>query len=177
MKEIIVKPYQSPCGELLLGSFGDGLCLCDWTGGKRHEWQTGHIRTALQADFRCGDSAVLDTATRQLDEYFDRRRTAFDIPLIFTGTDFQNKVWNILRTVPYGTTLSYRRLAEKVGDPKATRAVAGANAVNPLSVFVPCHRIIGSDNKLVGYGGGLAAKSALLETEGIILFGASAIYV
>ena len=101
-------------------------------------------------------------AIAQLDEYFARERTAFDIPLIFTGTDFQNSVWRELQNIPYGKTVSYGELARKLGCPKAVRAVAAANGANPISIFVPCHRVIGSDRKLVGYG---EAKKGLLALE------------
>ncbi len=101
----------------------------------------------------------------QLDEYFSRKRTAFDIPLAFIGTDFQKAVWNELLNIPYGTTISYAKLSQRLNNPKAIRAVAAANGANPISIFVPCHRVIGSNHKLTGYGGGLAAKKILLELE------------
>lgn len=169
MEKIITKRLSVPCGNLLLGSFGDGLCLCRWEDGKRSEQQDKRIQAELQTEFRRGTSPVLKAAAAQLKEYFGRKRTEFDIPLIYAGTGFQKKVWDLLLSIPYGTTISYRRLAEKTGDPKAVRAVAGAVARNPLSIFVPCHRVIGSDQKLVGYGGGLDAKNALLAVEGVIL--------
>ena len=100
-----------------------------------------------------------------MDEYFGRKRTAFDIPLFFAGTDFQKTVWKELLNIPYGMTLSYGDLSRKLGNPKAIRAVAAANGANPISILVPCHRVIGSDRKLVGYGGGIPAKKILLELE------------
>lgn len=101
----------------------------------------------------------------QLDEYFSRKRQDFDIPLLLIGTDFQKHVWRSLMDIPYGVAISYAELARRVGDAKAVRAVASANAANPISILIPCHRVIGSNHKLVGYGGGLSVKKHLLELE------------
>lgn len=100
-----------------------------------------------------------------MDEYFRRERRAFDIPLLFAGTEFQNKVWDMLLQIPYGRTVSYAGMALSLGMPKAVRAVANANGANAISIFAPCHRVIGSDGSLTGYGGGLDAKRFLLELE------------
>ncbi len=108
---------------------------------------------------------VIERAAAQLDEYFNGTRKSFDIPLKFIGTEFQQSVRRTLTEIPYGTTISYAELAQRVGNPKAVRAVAAANAINPVSIFVPCHRVIGSDSSLTGYGGGLAAKEFLLKLE------------
>ncbi len=103
---------------------------------------------------------------KQLQEYFDLQRTAFTLPLDLQGTVFQKKVWQALLAIPFGTTLSYLKVAQKLGDPKKVRAVAAAIAKNPVLILVPCHRVIGSDAKLVGYSGGLQRKQALLKLEG-----------
>ena len=100
-----------------------------------------------------------------MDEYFRRERRAFDIPLLFAGTEFQNKVWDMLLQIPYGRTVSYAGMALSLGIPKAVRAVANANGANAISIFAPCHRVIGSNGSLTGYGGGLDAKRFLLELE------------
>jgi methylated-DNA-[protein]-cysteine S-methyltransferase len=101
----------------------------------------------------------------QLDEYFDRRRTSFDIPLDLNGTPFQRAVWRALLLIPYGSTWSYGKLASQIGRPNASRAVGGANHRNPVSIIVPCHRVIGGDGSLTGYGGGLWRKEWLLLHE------------
>ena len=93
------------------------------------------------------------------------RSTTFSVPLLFVGTEFQKSVWHELLNIPYGTTVSYGELSRKLGNPKAVRAVAASNGANPISIFVPCHRVIGSNRKLTGYGGGLPAKQFLLELE------------
>ena len=152
---IQIQHYESPCGELILGSFEGKLCLCDWMFEKRR----------ASIDYEEGVSDVIRKTIIQLDEYFARQRKTFDIPLVFTGTEFQNSVWQELLDIPYGKTVSYGELAKKLGNPKAVRAVAAANGANPISIFVPCHRVIGGNHKLVGYGGGLEAKKGLLDLE------------
>jgi len=101
----------------------------------------------------------------QLREYFAGKRTTFDLALIPQGTEFQVKVWNELRRIPYGETISYKQLAERIGKPKAVRAVGAANGANPIPIVIPCHRVIGNDGSLTGFGGGLPLKKRLLELE------------
>lgn len=110
---------------------------------------------------------ILDQAEVQLREYFAGERRAFDLPLAPRGTEFQMAVWSGLQEIPYGVTESYGELARRIGRPKAVRAVGAANGANPISIIVPCHRVIGSDRSLTGYGGGLDAKKFLLELEGV----------
>lgn len=168
MKEknkIITRKYQSPCGTLVLGSFGNKLCLCDWQTEKHREHVNNRLRRLLDAEFSDGTSAIIDRAISQLDEYFDGKRQNFDIPLLFVGTDFQKNVWDALLTIPFGKTVSYREIADMIGKPKAVRAVANANGANSISIFAPCHRVIGSDHTLTGYGGGLPTKEYLLKLE------------
>ena len=162
---IITRKYESPCGILLLGSFGDNLCLCDWQGEKHRGLVDKRLRRLLDAELVEGCSEVIDRAISELDEYFAGQRQEFDIPLLFAGTDFQKKVWNKLLEIPYGTTISYGEMARQIGMPKAVRALANANGTNSISIFAPCHRVIGSNNTLTGYGGGLAAKEYLLNLE------------
>ena len=108
---------------------------------------------------------LLQRAAAMLDEYFEGKRKSFDLPLMMIGTEFQKKAWNALLEIPYGETRTYKEQAEAVGNVKACRAVGAANGKNPISIIVPCHRVIGANNKLVGYGGGLDIKKALLELE------------
>ncbi len=168
MKDIQIQRYESPCGTLLLGGFGDRLCLCDWTNGWHREATENRLKKMLRADFVELPSETTDAARQQLDEYFRRERTTFDLQLLFVGTEFQKRVWEELLRIPYGTTLSYGEMAQNLGIPKAVRAVANANGANPISIIVPCHRVIGSNGTLTGYGGGLEAKRYLLELEGFI---------
>ncbi|WP_235174405.1 methylated-DNA--[protein]-cysteine S-methyltransferase [Tomitella biformata] len=110
----------------------------------------------------------LDAAITQLAEYFAGERTAFTVPVILRGTEFQRQVWELLRLIPFGQTRSYAQLSADLGNPAAIRAVAAANGRNPVSIMVPCHRVIGSDGALVGYAGGLERKRRLLELEGAL---------
>lgn len=159
------KRYESPCGTLLLGSFNDKLCLCDWQVEKHRDHVDKRLKRVLQADFEDSSSAVIEKAIVLLDEFFAGKRNKFDLPLLFVGTNFQKKVWNELLKIPYGKTVSYGEMASRIGMPRAVRAVANANGANAISIFVPCHRVIGSDGSLTGYGGGLAAKKKLLDLE------------
>lgn len=164
-KKIVTRTYESPCGTLKLGSFGDKLCLCDWQVEKHRNHVENRLRRILDSEFEEGASAAIDNAIAQLEEYFNGKRQEFDIPLLFVGTDFQKKVWNQLLSIPFGKTISYGEMARQIGMPKAVRAVANANGANSISIFAPCHRVIGSDHTLTGYGGGLAAKEYLLKLE------------
>ena len=166
MKNTIhIQHYPSPCGELLLGSYEGKLCLCDWTIEKHHSKVVRRLQKTLHADYEETTSDILNETVRQLDEYFAGKRRHFTIPLLFVGTEFQKKVWNKLLEIPYGKTVSYGELARMIDMPKAVRAVANANGANAISILAPCHRIIGSDHSLTGYGGGLAAKKLLLDLE------------
>lgn len=165
LSHICTQLYASPCGTLLVGSHADKLCMCDWTDGNNHQSVIQRLKRLLNAGIIEQSSHITETAIRQLDEYFSHSRQAFDIPLYFAGTDFQQTVWNALLTIPYGTTISYADLSRRIGMPTAVRAVANANAANAISIFAPCHRVIGADASLTGYGGGLRAKRYLLELE------------
>ncbi len=145
---------DSPLGPLLLT--GDGVAI---TGLYTEQ----HVRPPTELGER-SDEAFAE-ARAQLAEYFAGRRDDFDLPLNATGTAFQRAVWDALRQVGYGQTMSYRQVAERLGNPKAVRAVGSANSRNPISIIVPCHRVVGSDGKLVGYAGGFHAKRWLLDHE------------
>ncbi len=170
MKEkniIRIKRYESPCGVLMLGSFGGRLCLCDWQVEKHRDHVDRRLKRILGAEFEEGTSEVIEKAERQLSEFFTGKRKEFSVPLLFVGTDFQKTVWNELLKIPFGKTVSYGEMAQRIGMPKAVRAVANANGANSMSIFAPCHRVIGSDRSLTGYGGGLPAKKYLLELESV----------
>lgn len=157
--------YQSPCGTLLLGSLDDKLCLCDWADAPHRLSVDRRLAQALRTVYRPLPSAVTDEAIRQLDEYFGGKRHQFTVPLRFIGTTFQQSVWNRLLEIPYGMTVSYGELAELVGKPHSVRAVAKACAANAISIFAPCHRVIGADGVATGYAGGSSAKKFLLDLE------------
>lgn len=123
-------------------------------------------KAAVPADALRQESPILRRARAQLEEYLAGRRRSFDLPLAPIGTQFQRKVWEALTRIPYGETRSYKQIAEAVGCPRGCRAVGLANNRNPISIMIPCHRVIGADGRLVGYGGGLPLKKALLRLEG-----------
>ena len=146
----------SPIGDLLLASSRGGLRLVWFSTGARKEQP--------QCDWTRNDAA-LSGARAQLQEYFDGRRHRFDLPLEPVGTKFQRRVWDALLEIPYGETRSYKDIAVAIGNPKASMAVGGANGSNPLPIVIPCHRVIGSNGQLIGYGGGLPVKRHLLDLE------------
>jgi methylated-DNA-[protein]-cysteine S-methyltransferase len=165
---ILHATMPSPVGPLLLAADADGLLLIEFHA-PRHPVRRG-------SDWAPGENDVLRNVRAQLEDYFAGRRRDFDLPLAPPGTAFQKTVWQCLRAIPYGQTISYAELAQRIGKPSAMRAVGAANGRNPLPIVVPCHRVIGADGSLTGFGGGLPTKRFLLELEGAIetvdLFGA-----
>ncbi len=165
MNQINIQYYKTKIGELILGSFDGKLCLLDFRYRKMRKTVDDRIKNGLSANFVEHDDEILEKTRKQLDEYLNGNRKEFDIPLLTVGTDFQKSVWDALIKVPYGTTSTYLQLAKNINNEKAVRAVANANGANSIGVIIPCHRIIGSDGKLVGYGGGLPVKKRLLKLE------------
>jgi methylated-DNA-[protein]-cysteine S-methyltransferase len=165
MNRIIIEYFKTPVGELILGAYHEKLCLCDWRYRKMRPTIDKRMQEGLNASFTEGETTVTETAKHQLNEYFSADRTDFDIPLLMVGSSFQKTVWNELMKIPFGKTESYLGLSRKIGNEKAIRSVAAANGANAISIIVPCHRIIGSDGRLTGYGGGLQAKRKLLQLE------------
>nr|WP_298125148.1 methylated-DNA--[protein]-cysteine S-methyltransferase [uncultured Pseudoxanthomonas sp.] len=156
---VLFRHLDSPVGTLTLAATDDGLHAIEFPRN-RHP--------ANRAGWTEGQHPVLDLAARQLDEYFAATRLAFDLPLAPRGTDFQRTVWLALAGIAYGETVSYAQLAQRVGKPTAMRAVGAANGRNPLPIVLPCHRVIGADGSLTGFGGGLPTKQFLLELEGAL---------
>lgn len=150
---------------LVLGGWGDRLCLCDWLTARHHGAVALRLIRGLGAEFEEGLSPVIEMAAAQLDEYFSGHRRDFDIPLQFVGTDFQMRVWSELHEIPYGSTVTYAALARSLGKPDSVRAVANSVGANAISIFAPCHRVMGADGSLTGYAGGLDAKGFLLKLE------------
>lgn len=168
LMDVLIAPFKTPFGDLLLGSYGDELCLCDWRYRRMRTTVDARIQRGLGAAFAEGVSPVIRRTQEQLQSYFSGELTVFDVPLRLVGTDFQRRVWRALREIPFGTTATYAGLTGKVAEPTAIRAVAAANGANAHSIIVPCHRIIGSNGELVGYAGGLPAKKKLLQLEGAL---------
>ena len=162
---ICIQYYNSPCGEIILASMGNELCLCDWNGMPCAERNLCRIGRYVNKDFRKETSPVIEQTKRQLDDYFAGNRKEFDIQLHTFGTDFQNLVWKALLDIPYGKTRTYMEIAKSIGNAKGVRAVAQAIGANSIDIIVPCHRVIGSNHSLTGFAGGLDKKRFLLELE------------
>jgi len=162
---IHLQTYKSPVGEMILGSYNNTLCIANWKNGKTKERIEKKLAKALDTEYIDASSEVIVEAMKQLDTYFLGKRKEFDVPLLMVGTAFQKSVWEALLQIPYGETASYLEQAKRIGNEKAVRAVASANGANAISIFIPCHRIIGSNGTLTGYAGGLDTKAKLLEIE------------
>ena len=163
--KIQIQYFKTPYGELILGSYQDKLCLADWRYRKMRTSIDNRLQKYFKASYIEESSLIIEETKKQLNEYFDKTRTVFDIPLQFAGTDFQQKVWKSLMEIPFGKTETYLGLSKILGNEKAIRAVATANGANAISILVPCHRVIGSNGKLIGYAGGLLVKKKLLKLE------------
>ncbi len=169
-------PEEGPMSTLFVVTIPSPLrpvrLVASETGLRAVLWHCHEAERVPFGDARLVEAAtdVLAAAADQLDEYFAGERTEFDLPLDPVGTPFQHAAWAVLRTIAFGTTMTYGEQAARVGDPKAARAVGAANGRNPLSVIVPCHRVIGADGKLTGFAGGLETKAWLLAHERTTLF-------
>jgi methylated-DNA-[protein]-cysteine S-methyltransferase len=148
---------ESPIGKLLIAGDNDAIRQISFTKNGKP--------ARPEPDWQESSRGLVAQAARQLREYFAGSRSDFDLPLAPQGTEFQRSVWRRLQEIPYGETISYGELARRVGNPKASRAVGAANGQNPIPIVIPCHRVIGANGKLTGFGGGLPTKEALLTLE------------
>ncbi len=165
-KNIInITRLETPIGTMFACGIENGICLLDFTDRKSLETELKFLSKNLNAAIIQGTNTHFDLLKKQLDEYFNGQRKEFSIPIITFGTDFQKSVWQVLQTIPYGSTCSYKHQAELLKKPNAVRAVANANGLNKISILIPCHRVIGEDGNLTGYGGGLWRKKWLLDLE------------
>lgn len=166
---LTVSVRATPLGQMLAVFSTQGLCLLEFPERKMLESELLAVQKAFQADFVWSDTVRSQTLQQELDLYFEGRLKNFTTPLDPVGTPFQQQVWRELQSIPYGETRSYKQQAERIGKPQAVRAVASANGQNKIFILIPCHRVIGSNGDLTGYGGGLVRKRALLELEGAML--------
>jgi AraC family transcriptional regulator of adaptative response/methylated-DNA-[protein]-cysteine methyltransferase len=155
----------TPLGPMLAAATDDGICLLEFIDRRMLETQLSRVSKSLNAKNVPGSHHYFDPLNQQLDEYFSGKRKEFDIPLVLPGTPFQKRVWAGLQAIPYGSTRSYKEQAQAIGSPNAVRAVAKANGDNRVAILIPCHRVIGANGELVGYGGGLSRKQYLLKLE------------
>lgn len=156
---------ETPLGTMLVCATNQGICLLEFTDRKMLETELKSISKLLNATIIQGHNKYFELLEKQLNEYFNGIRKEFSVPLHTPGSDFQNKVWTALQHIPYGQTKSYKEQAIAINKPESVRAVANANGMNRISILIPCHRVIGSDGQLTGYGGGLWRKKYLLELE------------
>jgi methylated-DNA-[protein]-cysteine S-methyltransferase len=167
LEPIFFQYFKSSYGELILASFSGKLCLSDWRYRKTRNTVDRRIEKALSSYFIEQNTLILEQAKQQLNDYFYHKSQVFTVPILMIGTEFQQKVWQGLVQIPFGQTMSYLQLAERVANKNSVRAVANANGANGLSIFVPCHRVIGSNGRLTGYAGGVQSKKKLLNLEKI----------
>lgn len=156
---------DTPAGRMLAGANPDGICLLEFVDPHGPDAQWAALQRGLAAPLVFGSNHWLTTLGQQLAEYFAGGRQVFDLPLVLRGSGFQERVWRALLTIPYGATCSYRQLAERIGQPDATRAVGSANGRNRIGILIPCHRVVNADGRLGGYAGGVDRKRHLLELE------------
>ena len=162
---IVTTMIDSPVGPLLAGATDDGICLLEFTHGSRDERSTSALRRWFGVSIEPGDHKWLELLREELAEYFAGRLKKFTVPLVLRGTPFQEMAWRELSRIPFGKTISYAEQALRIGRPTSVRAVANANGQNRIAIVIPCHRVIGKDGSLTGFGGGLWRKQLLLDLE------------
>lgn len=169
-KIIDLKRIETMLGTMVACADEHGICLLEFSDRKALPTELKTISKHFNANIVQGESPHFIILEKELSEYFNGKRTEFTVPLSPVGTDFQQQVWTVLQQIPYGGTRSYQEQADILGNPKSVRAVANANGLNKISILIPCHRVIGSNGQLTGYGGGIWRKQKLLELEKAILF-------
>ncbi len=165
MSYININYHKTKIGELIIGSYNEKLCILDFRYRRMRSTVDSRIKKYLNAEFVEQEDDIIAGTKVQIDEYLQAVRTAFDIPILLLGTDFQKEVWNELLNIHYGETVSYLDIAKCINNPKAVRAVASANGANAIALVVPCHRVIESSGGLGGFGGGVSVKKRLLKLE------------
>ncbi|WP_390456219.1 methylated-DNA--[protein]-cysteine S-methyltransferase, partial [Chryseobacterium sp. Alg-005] len=160
----------TPLGDMFACAVDEGICLLEFTDRKNMDKQFKSLSQSLNAEIVEKEHPHFTQLEKELKEYFEEKRNRFEVPLYITGTEFQEKVWQLLREIPMGETRTYKQQSEFLGNPKAIRAVGTANGINKIAILIPCHRVIGSSGELVGYAGGIWRKQKLLELEKAILF-------
>ena len=166
MERVSLTNIDTPLGAMYACATYEGICLLEFTDRKNIGLQFDNLRKNLGDNIIEEETPVFSQLNIELSEYFSGKRKIFTLPLHLIGTNFQKSVWEELLKIPYGNTVSYMQLSKNIGDTKAIRAVANANATNKIAIIVPCHRVIGSDGSLTGYAGGLERKRWLLNLEG-----------
>ena len=162
---IKIAKIETPLGEMVAGATDEGVCLLEFNDRRMLPTEYKDLKRLLNTTIEDGENLHLKTLKKQMKEYFDGMRKEFSVPLVTPGTDFQQAVWKELQNIQFGSTRSYQEQAIALNSPDSVRAVANANGMNRISILIPCHRVIGSDGRLTGYGGGLKRKKWLLDHE------------
>jgi AraC family transcriptional regulator of adaptative response/methylated-DNA-[protein]-cysteine methyltransferase len=162
---ILTSYIETPIGVMVAGAVEEGICLLEFTDRRMLNTEYKDLARLLKTSIEEGENKHIKEIGKQLKEYFEGSRKEFTVPLVTPGTGFQQEVWQELQRIPFGSTRSYQEQAEALNKSGAVRAVANANGMNRISIVIPCHRIIGSDGNLTGYGGGLWRKKWLLDHE------------
>jgi AraC family transcriptional regulator, regulatory protein of adaptative response / methylated-DNA-[protein]-cysteine methyltransferase len=162
---ILISRLTTPIGPMFVCATENGICLLEFVDRRMLETEFKDLQRLLNATIISSENEHIKQAKKEIEEYFDGKRKTFNVKLETPGTDFQNSVWNCLKEIDYGTTTTYQNQAKKINNPKAVRAVASANGFNRISIIIPCHRVIGKDGKMTGYGGGIERKKWLIEHE------------
>jgi AraC family transcriptional regulator of adaptative response/methylated-DNA-[protein]-cysteine methyltransferase len=156
---------ETPLGEMVAGATKGGICLLEFSDTEKINPEYEDIAILFEGPVEYGRNKHLRALKKQLKEYFKGKRKEFSVPVVIQGTEFQQAVWKELQKIPFGATRSYLEQAKSLNNPKSVRAVANANGTNRIAIVIPCHRVIGSDGSLIGYGGGLERKKWLIEHE------------
>ncbi len=162
---ILLNHLTTPLGPMFIGATPKGICLLEFANRTMLESQLHDLQKRLKSPILTGKNQHIEQAGNELQEYFKGKRKKFTVTLDPQGTVFQQSVWQVLLAIPYGKTISYLQQAQQLNKPSAVRAVANANGANKISIIIPCHRVIGSDGNLTGYGGGIERKQWLLDLE------------
>jgi AraC family transcriptional regulator of adaptative response/methylated-DNA-[protein]-cysteine methyltransferase len=162
---IKIAKIETPLGEMIAGATKEGICLLEFHDRKILPQEYNDLKRHLNTTIEDGENKHTKALKKQLKEYFKGSRKEFTLPLVTPGSAFQRAVWNELQNIPFGATRSYHEQSVKLGNPDSVRAVANSNGMNRIAILIPCHRVIGSDGRLVGYGGGLSRKKWLLDHE------------
>lgn len=162
---ILINRLTTPLGPMFVCATDNGICLLEFVDRRMLETEFKDLQKLLNANIISGENKHIKQVAKEIKEYFEGTRKTFDVKLETPGTDFQNSVWHCLQEIEYGTTTTYQNQAQKINNPKAVRAVASANGNNRISIIVPCHRVIGKNGKMTGYGGGIERKKWLIEHE------------
>ncbi len=163
--EFLIHKFDTPIGEMVIGSIINHICLLEFCDTNRHNNEISELEKAVSLKVIYGNNDIISQAKYQLEQYFTGKLTNFDLPLLTVGTPFQISVWNSLLKIPYSTKISYQEQAEILDSPNSVRAVANANGKNKISIIIPCHRVIGKNGNMRGYGGGIHRKEWLINLE------------